>query len=51
MDKSEKIANQEQFMSGEVNVIVATSAFGMGVDKSPWSLDEFYDFKYLGLKP
>ena len=24
---------------------------GMGVDKSPWSLDEFYDFKYLGLKP
>ena len=24
---------------------------GVGVDKSPWSLEEFYDFKYMGLKP
>lgn len=43
MDKSEKIANQEQFMSGEVNVIVATSAFGMGVDKSDVGLVVHFD--------
>ena len=24
---------------------------GIGCDKSHWSLDEYYDFKYLGLKP
>jgi hypothetical protein len=24
---------------------------GIGCDKSPWSLDEYYDFKYLGMKP
>lgn len=34
MDKEEKSNNQNAFMSGEVNIIVATSAFGMGVDKS-----------------
>ncbi len=33
MDVKEKTANQNAFMSGEVDVIVATSAFGMGVDK------------------
>lgn len=33
MDKDEKSQNQNAFMSGEVNVMVATSAFGMGVDK------------------
>jgi len=33
MDVKEKTANQDAFMSGEVDVIVATSAFGMGVDK------------------
>lgn len=43
MDKSKKIANQEQFMSGEVNVIVATSAFGMGVDKSDVGLVVHFD--------
>lgn len=43
MDKSEKIANQEQFMSGGVNVIVATSAFGMGVDKSDVGLVVHFD--------
>lgn len=43
MEKSEKIANQEQFMSGEVNVIVATSAFGMGVDKSDVGLVVHFD--------
>lgn len=34
MEKEEKTANQDAFMSGEVNIMVATSAFGMGVDKS-----------------
>lgn len=34
MEKEEKSANQNAFMTGEVNIMVATSAFGMGVDKS-----------------
>ena len=33
MEKQEKSANQEAFIAGEVQVMVATSAFGMGVDK------------------
>jgi len=33
MDKQEKSANQDAFISGEVQIMVATSAFGMGVDK------------------
>lgn len=33
MDVQEKTANQNAFMSGEVPTMVATSAFGMGVDK------------------
>lgn len=33
MDVKQKKENQDAFMSGEVRVIVATSAFGMGVDK------------------
>ena len=43
MDSPEKVANQEAFMSGEVNIIVATSAFGMGVDKSDVGLVVHYD--------
>lgn len=43
MDKSQKVANQEKFMNGEVNVIVATSAFGMGVDKSDVGLVVHFD--------
>jgi len=34
MDKEEKSSNQNAFINGEVNIMVATSAFGMGVDKS-----------------
>ena len=34
MDADEKVHNQEAFMSDKVRIIVATSAFGMGVDKS-----------------
>ncbi len=33
MDPKEKTANQNAFISGEVSIMVATSAFGMGVDK------------------
>ena len=43
MDSNEKIANQEAFMNNEVSIIVATSAFGMGVDKSDVKLVVHYD--------
>lgn len=43
MKSNEKIANQEAFMKNEVSVIVATSAFGMGVDKSDVKLVIHYD--------
>jgi ATP-dependent DNA helicase RecQ len=33
MDVKEKTANQDAFIRGEVPIMVATSAFGMGVDK------------------
>ncbi|PPL02681.1 RecQ family ATP-dependent DNA helicase [Parapedobacter indicus] len=33
MDAQEKTANQNAFLAGEVPIMVATSAFGMGVDK------------------
>lgn len=33
MEKSEKSENQNSFISGETQIMVATSAFGMGVDK------------------
>lgn len=43
MDADEKIANQEVFMNDRVRIIVATSAFGMGVDKSDVGLVIHYD--------
>ena len=43
MDADEKIQNQEAFMNDEAGIIVATSAFGMGVDKSDVGLVVHYD--------
>lgn len=43
MDADEKIANQDAFMSDKVRIIVATSAFGMGVDKKDVGLVVHYD--------
>lgn len=33
MDKQEKSENQDAFIRGDIQIMVATSAFGMGVDK------------------
>lgn len=43
MDANEKVANQNAFMNGDVQTIVATSAFGMGVDKKDVELVVHYD--------
>lgn len=43
MESSEKQKNQEAFINDEAQVIVATSAFGMGVDKSNVGLVIHYD--------
>ncbi len=43
MEATEKVTAQNAFMSDQVRVIVATSAFGMGVDKSDVGLVVHYD--------
>lgn len=43
MDPVEKKANQEEFMSGKVDVVVATTAFGMGIDKDDVGLVVHYN--------
>ncbi|MCM1086672.1 MAG: RecQ family ATP-dependent DNA helicase [Muribaculaceae bacterium] len=43
MTSEDKIANQEAFINGEVQIMVATSAFGMGVDKKDVKLVVHYD--------
>ena len=43
MDANDKIANQNAFMDNEVRAIVATSAFGMGVDKKDVGMVIHYD--------
>jgi ATP-dependent DNA helicase RecQ len=52
LDRGVRAATQERFMSGEARVIVATNAFGMGIDKRdvrtvchasvPGSLEAYY---------
>ena len=43
MESNEKIENQEAFIRNEIRIIVATSAFGMGVDKKDVKLVVHYD--------
>ncbi|WP_258102831.1 RecQ family ATP-dependent DNA helicase [Marinoscillum sp. MHG1-6] len=43
MDAKEKTSNQRAFIEGDANIMVATSAFGMGVDKKDVGLVIHYD--------
>ncbi len=43
MSPMTKVKNQEDFINNKVRIIVATSAFGMGVDKSDVGLVVHYD--------
>ncbi|MCR5825379.1 MAG: RecQ family ATP-dependent DNA helicase, partial [Oscillospiraceae bacterium] len=43
MESTQKIANQNAFIQGKAQIIVATSAFGMGVDKKDVGLVIHFD--------
>ncbi|VAW41320.1 ATP-dependent DNA helicase RecQ [hydrothermal vent metagenome] len=43
MEVKEKTANQNAFIAGKIQVMVATSAFGMGVDKKDIGMVVHYD--------
>ncbi len=52
LSKEEKDKNQEEFLSGRANLLIATSAFGMGIDKKdirkvihaeiPFEIEEYF---------
>lgn len=43
MEKKEKSENQDSFLNGDTQIMVATSAFGMGVDKKDVKLVVHYE--------
>lgn len=43
MDVQEKTTNQNEFIAGRISIMVATSAFGMGVDKKDVGMVIHYD--------
>ena len=43
MDVKEKTENQNAFISGDIQIMVATSAFGMGVDKKDIGMVVHYE--------
>ncbi|WP_339922669.1 RecQ family ATP-dependent DNA helicase [uncultured Cyclobacterium sp.] len=43
MEKQEKTENQDAFINGDVQIMVATSAFGMGVDKKDVGMVVHYE--------
>jgi len=43
MEANEKTKSQNEFIAGKINIMVATSAFGMGVDKKDVGMVVHYD--------
>lgn len=43
MDKKDRIANQEEFINDDTKIVIATTAFGMGVDKKDVGMVIHYD--------